>query len=111
MVSKQLSSDVMHLSIELFFVFYPLPPSSVLQISNDSLILRDAWKSVEEMSKEDAMRQYIEGVNASFDRAAETIDVNAWLSGDELDPVIKVGGSSPVASRFFCSPIKHNQIA
>ncbi|CAJ0935520.1 unnamed protein product, partial [Mesorhabditis belari] len=49
----------------------------------------DAWKSVEGISKEDAMQKYIDAVNAAFEKAAEQVDVNAWLSGDGLDPSIK----------------------
>lgn len=45
---------------------------------------------MEGISKEDAMQKYIDAVNDAFLKAAEQVDVDEWLSGDGLDPSIKV---------------------
>ncbi|CAJ0583176.1 unnamed protein product, partial [Mesorhabditis spiculigera] len=50
----------------------------------------DAWNGVKGTSKEEAMQKYIDCVNQSFEKASGQIDVDEWLSGDGLDPSIKL---------------------
>ncbi|GMR29842.1 hypothetical protein PMAYCL1PPCAC_00037 [Pristionchus mayeri] len=49
----------------------------------------DAWEKVKGLSKEEAMKQYVETVIEVFDKAAKELDIDAWLAGPDLDPIIK----------------------
>ncbi|GMT05351.1 hypothetical protein PENTCL1PPCAC_27525, partial [Pristionchus entomophagus] len=49
----------------------------------------DAWEKVKGLSKEEAMKQYVDTLNEFFDKASKELDIDAWLSGPDLDPSIK----------------------
>lgn len=57
-----------------------------ISVSN---ICRDAWKSVEGMSSDEAKEKYIETLLGMFDNIGEEVNVSEWLSGPNLDPSIK----------------------
>ncbi|GMT31894.1 hypothetical protein PFISCL1PPCAC_23191, partial [Pristionchus fissidentatus] len=49
----------------------------------------DAWEKVKGLSKDEAMKQYVDTLNEFFDKASKELDIDAWLSGPDLDPKIK----------------------
>ncbi|GMT07974.1 hypothetical protein PENTCL1PPCAC_30148, partial [Pristionchus entomophagus] len=49
----------------------------------------DAWEAVRDLSKEEAMRQYVDTLNEFFEDASDELDIDALLSGPDFNPTIK----------------------
>ena len=55
-----------------------------------TILFRDAWKAVEDITVKEAMEKYIEALLEMFDNIDDAkINLSEWLNGPDLDPSIK----------------------